>query len=391
MFLESIHLQGFLSFPPDSPPIPLKALNVLIGPNGSGKSNILEVFSVLRAAPSDISMAFRRGGAAAEWLFAGDQRREYATIQCDLASPLWLSSYTHNIALHENAEKISLYGESIADPSISHKALPYKMLEGKAHILPEHTALIQNNDRSQDEYEAISVLTGQSVLSQIKDRMRFPFLAHISGFYEEISILSDWSFGRRSAFRRASETTTISHRLLDDGSNLPVFVNEVLFRKEVELNRAIERFLPRFSGIKTRVFDGSVSLYLVERGLQRPIPASRLSDGTLRFLAIVATLLHPEPPSLLCLEEPELGMHPDAAALLAELLVEASQRMQIIVTTHSDSFLSALTRHDVNVLVTENFGQGTEVTQVDQDQLASWLDEYTLGDLWRIGKIGGNP
>jgi predicted ATPase len=98
----------------------------------------------------------------------------------------------------------------------------------------------------------------------------------------------------------------------------------------------------------------------------------------------------PSPPPLICIEEPELGLHPDALALVAEMLVEASTRTQLIVTTHSDVLVSALTEHVESVLVSEYRG-GTEMTRLDAGRLQHWLDKYRLGDLWRMGELGGNP
>ena len=99
-----------------------------------------------------------------------------------------------------------------------------------------------------------------------------------------------------------------------------------------------------------------------------------------------ATLCAP----LLCIDEPELGLHPDAVSLLADLLVAASNRMQLIVTTHSDVLVSSLTEHANSVLVCDNLN-GTVLERVEPDKLSNWLDEYPLGDIWRIGQLGGNP
>ena len=70
-----------------------------------------------------------------------------------------------------------------------------------------------------------------------------------------------------------------------------------------------------------------------EKGLRTAVPATRLSDGTIRFLAMLTVLLAPEPSSVVCIEEPAMGLHPDAAILLAQVLVQASRRMQLVVTT----------------------------------------------------------
>ena len=92
-----------------------------------------------------------------------------------------------------------------------------------------------------------------------------------------------------------------------------------------------------------------------------------------------------------CIEEPELGLHPDTAALLVDLLIEASERMQLIVTTHSDALISELTNQPEAVITCERPGEGTILNRLDPERLRSWLDEYRLGDLWRIGELGANP
>jgi predicted ATPase len=168
-------------------------------------------------------------------------------------------------------------------------------------------------------------------------------------------------------------------------------LNEIKFHDTDRFDSAMKRFLPRYEEYLIRPSGSRLQFYLREAGLSSPISAARVSDGTLRFLAILAVLQAPTPPPLLCLEEPELGMHPDAISLLAELLVEASTRMQIVVTTHSDALLSALNDHVDSVLVCENNGNGTTIEHLDADRLAFWLDKYKLGEIWRLGEIGGNP
>jgi predicted ATPase len=116
-----------------------------------------------------------------------------------------------------------------------------------------------------------------------------------------------------------------------------------------------------------------------------------LSDGTIRFIALLAILLQPEPAPLICLEEPELGLHPDAIALTAELLTEASRRTQLVVTTQSDVLVSALTEQTESVLVCEFSAPGTTLHRLDAEKLRFWLEKYRLGEVWRMGELGGNP
>ena len=120
------------------------------------------------------------------------------------------------------------------------------------------------------------------------------------------------------------------------------------------------------------------------------MPATRLSDGTLRYLSILAVLCHPSPPSLVCLEEPELGLHPDILPGLADILREASNRCQLIVTTHSDALVDALTDTPESIVVCEKKEGQTTLRRLDKDELSHWLKTYRLGELWSSGEIGGN-
>ena len=134
-----------------------------------------------------------------------------------------------------------------------------------------------------------------------------------------------------------------------------------------------------------------MQFYMHEVGFGSPIPATRLSDGTIRFLALLATLLNPSPPPILCIEEPELGLHPDALLLIAELLVNAAERMQLVVTTHSDALVSALTEQAESVLVCDRISGASSFRRVEAEKIQHFMERYRLGDLWRMGELGGNP
>ena len=119
------------------------------------------------------------------------------------------------------------------------------------------------------------------------------------------------------------------------------------------------------------------------------VPATRLSDGTLRYLCLLAILCDPDPPPLICIEEPELGLHPDILPKLADLLVLTSQRTQLIVTTHSDILVDAMTDCPEVVVVCEKHERKTEMHRLKKEELTSWLAKYRLGQLWTRGQIGG--
>lgn len=236
-----------------------------------------------------------------------------------------------------------------------------------------------------------SLVPGESILSQRKSSDDYPELTWLGQRFARIQSFRDWSFGRYVPLRQPQPADLPSDTLLPDSRNLALLLNEIEHSgASEEFNRQLRRFLPRYERCTTRVLGGTVQFYLHEAHLQTPIPATRLSDGTIRFMAILALLLSPNPPPLACIEEPELGLHPDAVALLADLLVEASQRMQLIITTHSDVLVSGLSDEARSVLVCENRG-GTVMERVDPARLTEWLEDYRLGEVWRMGQLGGNP
>ena len=119
------------------------------------------------------------------------------------------------------------------------------------------------------------------------------------------------------------------------------------------------------------------------------VPATRLSDGTLRYLCLLAILSDPEPPPLICIEEPELGLHPDILPKVADLLRAASQHTQLIVTTHSDILVDAMTDCPEAVVVCEKHDGKTEMKRQSATELKVWLEKYRLGQLWIDGQLGG--
>ncbi len=180
--------------------------------------------------------------------------------------------------------------------------------------------------------------------------------------------------------------------MLEDGSNLGLILNDLQNRRETK-RALLEKLRVVYEGIEdvtTKVQGGTIQIFFHEEGLDKPIPASRLSDGTLHYLCLLTILLHPDPPPLICIEEPEIGLHPDIIPKIAELLIDASRRTQLIVTTHSETLVSALSEVPEAVVVCERDDRGTQLRRLDPENLKEWLDRYRLGELWAMGEIGGN-
>ena len=230
----------------------------------------------------------------------------------------------------------------------------------------------------------------QSILSQRKDPGGFPHITRLGRAFSEIAIYWGGDYSVGGALKAPQKVDLPEDFLLDSGSNLALMVNDLEHRGAgPALVGELRRFCPTLERITTRFLGGTVQVYAHERGLRDPIPASRLSDGLLSYLCLLTILCHPEPPPLVCIDEPEQGMHPDAIHRIGELLIEASQRTQLVVTTHSDRLVSALSEVPESVVVCERDEGGTRLRRLEPDRLSKWLKEYSLGDIWMDGGLGG--
>lgn len=397
-FLQSIKLDGFLSFPPDSAAIDLMPLNVLIGPNGCGKSNLIEAVELLHATPTALAAFIREGGTAQEWLWKGEPAASHAAIEAVVKGQQRVPDLRYYLSLAPSGQRTEVLDEAIEETQPRYSGeqdvfFYYRFQRGRPILNIRDTASVAQKHYSytRRRLRRESLVPDESVLSQRKDPDLYPEVTWLGQHFARIQTFRDWTFGRSAPLRMPQRGDLPTNELLPSSDNLGLLLNELQHTDiSVEFNRLLSRFLPRYQRFSTRIHGNTAQFYLHEAGLKTPVPATRLSDGTIRFMAILALLLSPAPPPLLCIEEPELGLHPDAVTLLGDLLVEASTRMQLIVTTHSDALVSALTDYGNSVLVCEYRG-GTVLNRIDPEKLKPWLDKYRLGEIWRIGELGGNP
>jgi len=391
-FLQSLRLDGLLSYAPGTEEIALTGLNVLIGPNGSGKSNFIEAIELLHATPTAFADAIRDGGGAEEWLWNGKGGKDRALIEARLAPNGKTPGMRYRLAFTSAAHRTEVTDEALENIDKTRPSHPdvffYYRFQGGRPVI---NVKAKGGKREERHLERQSLVPDESVLSQRKDPDLYPELTRIGQQFGRIQTFREWSFGRYTAVRKPQRADLPSDTLLADSLNLALVLNELEHSDAwPEFNRLMKRFLPRYKRFNTRITGGLVQFYLHEEGLRKPVSATRLSDGTIRYMALLALLLSPNLPPLICIEEPELGLHPDAAMLFAQLLVDASARTQIIVTTHSDSLVSALSEHADSVLVCEHIGR-TVIRRIESEKLRHWLDKYQLGDIWRMGELGGNP
>jgi predicted ATPase len=245
-------------------------------------------------------------------------------------------------------------------------------------------------DRVRRSLRREEVVPNQSILSQRKDPDQYPEVTYLGGQFSKTRLYREWDLGRNAEPRKPQKVDLASDFLSDSADNLPLVLNDLESRSETRsvINKYLEKFCDSMQAVISRLHGGTVQIVIHERKLKE-IPATRISDGTLRFLCLLSVLCHPEPPPLVCLEEPEIGLHPDILPTVAQLLVEASNRCQLIVTTHSDILVSALTDQADSVLICERDEEGTQLRRLQSEKLQEWLERYKLGELWKMGELGG--
>lgn len=387
--LRAISLRNILSFGPDTPPLELRALNVLIGPNGSGKSNLLDALTVFRFAPTRLGEAVRQhGSSVGDWIWKGNPEG-VAELEISLTTPSsGLELLHHHLVFSETEFRFCLESEyiysTIDGPDNAISRLHFNRLGQKGYLYRGARDMVGHTlDYTEEDPD-------HSIMALRRDPTVYPELSYLAQLYEKFRFYREGIFGRSALARAAQKPDVRNDYLLEDGSNLGLMLNKL--RRDASVKaRLIALLNELYSGITD--FDvaleaGTAQLFLQEGNVT--IPASRLSDGTLRFLSLLVILLQPTPPPLICLEEPELGLHPDAVLAIGKLLKEAAERTQLIVTTHSAILLDALGASPEDIIVCEKHDGATEMTRLNAAELHHWLKKYSLSELWTRGKIGGN-
>lgn len=393
---QNVAPNRFLSFGPDFQPLQLSNLNVLIGPNGSGKSNLIELFELLRSTPTDLASFIRTGGSSSQFTWKGKENPgKVATVCTTVKNIAPFQPVQYMIKFAEKSERLEIIDEKIEEVEkrrereddvyfyyrFRHKGTPWI-----------NTRKFSGEDSDIRTLKREELDPEQSVFAQRREPDLYPELTKLGDTFKRITTFREWRFGRTVPIRQPQPADLPNDILLPDLSNLGLILNSLEHSDRWnELTSYLKRFLPRFNHLSIKVQSGNVQINIFEDGLTSPIPATRLSDGTIRFIALLAILLRPQHSSLICIEEPELGLHPDAVSLVGSLLLEASQTTQLIVTTHSDSLISDLSNHSESVLVADHINNSTQFTRLESEKLKFWLEQYQLGEIWRMGELGGNP
>lgn len=393
MFLHRIKLENILSFGPEAQELELRPLNVVIGPNGSGKSNLIEVIGLLRAAPNDIMAPIREGGGGDNWIWSGEPKMQEARVEVVVEEPFPLSDkklLRYSLALGPFFFGTSSLQEEIGEAGKTERGedLSNRYLERRSNQVTL-TYRDESGKRSKRELDPTDIESDQSILSQLKDPVQYRELTLLGIGLAGIRLYREWSFGRNTPPRLPQKADLPNHSLSEDARNLGMVLNRLEGDSDAK-KKFLTALRMLYHGIDdyfVQVEAGSVQVFLREGNV--PIPATRLSDGTLRYLCLLAILCNPTLPNLVCIEEPELGLHPDVLPSLADLLREASERCQLIVTTHSDTLVDALTETPESIVICEKENGQTKLKRLEKDELSHWLDKYRLGELWTSGELGG--
>ena len=391
VLIRHIAPKNFLSFGPDNAGIELHALNLFIGPNGSGKSNLIEAISLMRSAPKDKGKDFqdvtRKGGGVTEWIWKG-RSKSPASVAWILNYPKVPKPLRHSVIFHAVSQAFSLDDESVEEierrnPNKPDVMFYYRFQQGRPVL---NTMTLGERGLARDTIEP-----DRSILAQRRHPETYPELAWLAHNDEKIRIYREWAFGRDAVVRGTQRADSRNDLLEENFSNLGLFLNRLKTRSPSAKKAILAGLKDLYDGITdfdVLIEGGTVQVFFTEGDFV--IPATRLSDGTLRYLCLLAILCDPDPPPLICIEEPELGMHPDILPKMADLLRAASQRTQLIVTTHSDVLVDAMTETPEAVVVCSKHAGQTTMARLNPADLDEWLKTYRLGQLWTKGQIGGN-
>lgn len=367
-------------------------LNVVIGQNGTGKSNLLRMLELIAAsAQGRLSKYIQAAGGITAILWDG--------LAPSISYTLKTMPRENHLGAPENQYEIAIVKSHFSGSYRIKRERWSSDYEGdtdnqkpyKNYLNRDESKILFDGRELDSPARIPSNETVLSLANSLSVEIYPPFLSFFREDLGEIKIYHDLNVGQDSAIRQPA-VPSYEKRIDADGQNL-VPVLHTLYASDREFKRNIDSAMRAAFGndYEELVFppaaDQRVQLRVRWKTLQRAQSAADLSDGTLRFLTLLTVLTAPEPPMLIAIDEPETGLHPSMLPIIAAYAIEASERTQIIFTTHSPQFLSAFgkTRPTTTVASWEN-GE-TVLHTVADEELDYWLKEYSLGALFESGQL----
>lgn len=346
--LDRIKIRGYKSI--RELDLPLGPINILIGSNGAGKSNFISFFKLVNNIYEQRLQSYTKQVGAENLLYYGLKKTQ---------------EVFGSLVFSDNAYTFSLHPKDDGGMFIAKEVSWYRYSDWGS----------QSSNIEESEIKT-STLMRNNYLQSYK----------IYHFHDT----------SKGSPLRSSAKVNDNRVLREDGGNLPAYLYLMQQKypktlKRIEsVVRSVMPYFERFD-LEPQALDGSIEL--VWNDVDAPdkyFSAHDLSDGSIRFIALAALLLQPELPKIIIIDEPELGLHPVAVTMLAGMIHSAAARgCQIIVSTQSVNLINNFEAEDI-VTVDRRDGQSV-FNRLSKDSLKSWIEDYTLGELWMKSVINGQP
>ena len=383
---DGIHVKGFRRL--HDVDLKLKPLNVMIGANGSGKTTLLDVFTLLAASASgDLSETISDLGGVESNLtnLSITNAGKAHLMSFDLDMPVQgHAAINYRIALSQRG-----VGYEIADESLSQQrtSSPPPFL----HITAQHGNIryyVQSDGLQPPNWDYNS---NESALSQVPKMFQEP-----EDFRKRLASSTHYhvlDVSRRAPVRLPQQMrdAKLPGRDGEDLVSCLFTLRETDPDKFETIEDTLRAGFPSFERLNfPPVAAGTLAMTWKDKTSKNPFYMHQLSEGTLRFLWLVTLLQSPGLTAITLIDEPEVSLHPELLSLLADLMREASERTQLIVATHADRLVRFLKPEEVLTINVDEEG-AAEMGWADELDLEDWLDEYSMDEVWRLGRIGGRP
>jgi predicted ATPase len=362
MKLDHIEISGFKSL--RSLTLDLRSLNVLIGANGAGKSNFIGLFEILnQMIQENFQIYVGQNGGANSFLYFGEKTTDHIEVYLVFGANryrcVWVPTVDDSLIF--KSERAYYQGPGYDSPYIEPLGSGHKESQLPRFVREHKTVKVP-------DYVLRSLRTWK--VYHFHDTSESALLKKIGDINDNESLRSD-ARNLAAFLHILAETAPKNYKLIRDTIRMVApFFDDFLLR-------------PMPSN------EDKIRLEWREQGSDYPFLAHHLSDGTLRFMCLATLLLQPKLPSTIVIDEPELGLHPYAINVLASIMRSVSKKTQLIVSTQSVPLVNQFQPEDLLVVDREN--HATEIRRLDGGQLAGWLENYSLGELWEKNVLGGRP
>lgn len=392
--IKSIRLQNFFGFQDCTVNLEPGA-NVLIGINGSGKSNFFKAFKLI----SDGSLRRLNNRINKDWrgindvLFKGADT-DFCQLSFDIIPSIFGKTngkrtvelnYTIILERHQKNDYLVSEAAKLFHPTDGERLMfSYSNNKGK-FVEEENGIYIERPFHSSSDSRELLIASSYFIDDKV------PYIAVLRQDIEGILCYSQFDTLEDSQIRKPSPPL-IDEQLDEFGDNLVSLLNSLKLNHSdafKAVKEALKQVNSNFEEIEFVHASNQLEMHLLEKELKSAISPQHISDGTLRFLCLMAICYNPNRGSVVCIDEPELGLHPDMILTLYEAIQHASKTSQVIISTHSAQLLDCFDLEDIRVFE-KNEKNETEVLTYSSEKFKDWFDTYTVGQLWRNGHLGGN-